>query len=75
MSRYERGQYFEALCEMRDAYARLTDDDRRSSLLIGDAVIYAEAVMLALASEDSTAAILADAGIVIETIASGETSG
>jgi hypothetical protein len=68
MSRYERGQSFEALCELRDAYAKLTDDDRRSSLFIGDAVIYAEAVMQALEIEKSIADLVADAGITTQTI-------
>ena len=72
MSRYERDQYFEALCAMRDAYARLADDDRRSSLLIGDAIIYAEAVMQAIAIEKSIADLAADAGITTQTIASSD---
>ena len=70
MSSYERGQYFEALCELRDAYTKLTDDDRRSSLLIGDAVIYAEAVMQAIEIEKSIADLAADAGITTQTIPS-----
>ena len=63
MSRYERGQYFEALCGLRDAYTGRSEDDRRSALLIEDAVIYAEAVMNALAAEDTTAERAAAAGI------------
>ena len=67
MSRYERGQYFEALLGLRDAYAARSDDDRRSSLLINDAVTYAEAVMRALDEKESAADIAADAGIPTET--------
>ena len=63
MSRYERGQYFEALCALRDAYTARSEDDRRSSLLINDAMIYAEAVMHALDAKESAADIAADAGI------------
>ncbi len=68
MSRYERGQYFEALCGLRDAYTARSEDDRRSSLLINDAIIYAEAVMRALDDKESAADIAADAGIAAETM-------
>jgi hypothetical protein len=51
MSRYERKTYFEALCEMRDRYADLSDDDRIGTLLIDDAMVYAEAVMVAIEAE------------------------
>jgi hypothetical protein len=67
MSRFERGQYFEALCGLRDAYSARSDDDRRSSLMITDAILYAEAVMHALDHKDSAADIAADAGIATET--------
>jgi hypothetical protein len=53
MSRYERGQYFEALVGLRAAYAARPDDDRRSTILIDDAILYAEAVMKALEEEDA----------------------
>jgi hypothetical protein len=68
MSRYDRGQYFEALCGLRDAYSLRSDDDRRSALLIDDAVTYAEAVMNALNAEDTMADLAADAGITTLTI-------
>lgn len=76
MSRYERGQYFEALCGLRDAYAGRSDDDRRSSLLINDAIVYAEAVMRALDDSESAADLAADAAIPTETetMSAGETS-
>ena len=57
MSRYERGQYFEALCGLRDAYTARSDDDRRSSLLVDDAIVYAEAVMRALDEKESAAEV------------------
>jgi hypothetical protein len=63
MSRYERGQYFEALVGLRAAYAARPDDDRRSSLLIDDAILYAEAVLKALEEEDAIADLAADAGM------------
>jgi hypothetical protein len=76
MSRYERGQYFEALCGLRTAYAGRSDDDRRSSLLIDDAIIYAEAVMRAFDDNETAANLAADAGIPAEpeTMSAGETS-
>ncbi len=76
MSRYERGQYFEALCGLRDAYAGRSDDDRRSSLLINDAIAYAEAVMRALDDSESAADLAADAAIPTETepMSAGEAS-
>ena len=52
MSRYERGQFFEALCTMREGYANRSDDDRRSALSIGDAILYADSVMTALQTDD-----------------------
>ena len=72
MSRYERNQYFEALYAMRHAYASLGEDDRRSSLLVDDAVQYAGAVMEALAAEDAAAGTDAPADAATETTPSGE---
>ena len=71
MSRYERGQFFEALCGLRDAYVERSDDDRRSSLLINDAVTYAEAVMVALDEKDRAADIVDDA-ISTESLAASD---
>ena len=68
MSRYERGQFFETLCGLREAYTDRSDDDRRSSLLVNDAVTYAEAVMRALDDKVSAAELAADAGITTLTI-------
>ena len=72
MTRFERDQFFEALCRLRDAYAVRSDADRRSTLLIGDAIVYAEAVMRALAVEDLAAAVAIDAGIAQEAIRSAD---
>ena len=72
MSRYERGRFFEALCGLRDAYAGRSDDDRRSSLLINDAVTYAEAVMRALDDKETAADLAADADIPAETMPAGD---
>lgn len=76
MSRYERDQYFEALCALRSSYTSLGDDDRRSSLLVDDAVVYAEAVMQALSAEDAAEDAAADAeapaDAAPETMPSGE---
>jgi hypothetical protein len=72
MSRYERDQYFEALYAMRSSYASLGDDDRRSSLLVDDAVLYAEAVMQALAAEDAADDAEAPADEATETMPSSE---
>ncbi len=72
MSRFERGQFFEALCGLRDAYTGRSDDDRRSALLINDAIVYAEAVMLALDAERTSAELVAEAGISTLTIPAGD---
>ncbi len=48
MTRYERMQLFEALCDLRAAYASRSDADRRPELSIEDAIAYAEAVMFAI---------------------------
>ena len=53
MSRYERHQYFESLCEMRAAYGARPMDDRQGTLLVEDAIRYGDAVMLALEFEDA----------------------
>jgi hypothetical protein len=70
MSRYERNQYFEALWAMRDAYTTRSDEDRGGRLSISDAIVYAEAVMLALDAEDLAA--FADGPFVTETAPSGD---
>ena len=73
MGRSERRDYFERLCSLRDSYGA-RPDDRRGTLSIEDAVIYAEAVMLALdepawddaeTATDSVADLAADAGIAV----------
>jgi hypothetical protein len=67
MSRYERRQYFEALCQMKDGYANRSADDRRSALSVEDAIIYAEAVMAALEVDDEMALIEEEAALATET--------
>ena len=47
MTRYERMQFFEALCDLRAAYASRSDADRRPELSIEEAIAFAEAVMFA----------------------------
>jgi hypothetical protein len=60
MGRYERRQFFESLVDMRDRYADRSEDDRPSTpMLIDDAMIYAEGVMLALQAESEAAALAA----------------
>jgi hypothetical protein len=51
MTRFERMQFFEALCDLRAAYASRSDADRRPELSIEDAIAYAEAVMFAIDAE------------------------
>jgi hypothetical protein len=58
MSRYERAQFFEALLELREAYAVRSDFDRRSVISIEDAIAYSEAVMAALDIEAEDALVL-----------------
>jgi hypothetical protein len=70
MGRSERRDYFERLCILRDSYGA-QPDDRRGTLSIEDAVIYAEAVMIALdepewSEADDSVAVAADAGIPID---------
>ena len=57
MSRYERRQYFEALCQLKDGYANRSEEDCRSALSVDDAMIYAEAVLAALELDVALAAI------------------
>jgi hypothetical protein len=53
MGRHERRQFFESLVQMRDRYAdRPSDDLPGEPLPIGDAMIYADAVMRALEAEE-----------------------
>ena len=51
MTRYERMQFFEALCGLRATYATRSDADRRPELSIEDAIAYAKAVMFAIEAE------------------------
>ena len=51
MTRYERMQFFETLCDLRATYVTRSDADRRAEISIEDAVAYAEAVMCAIEAE------------------------
>ena len=68
MSRYERSRYFEDLCVLRFRYGALGDDDRLSVISIDDAMIYAEAVLAALAADGDGAA--ADGAAALPSIGS-----
>jgi len=60
MGRYERRQFFESLVDMRDRYIDRSEDDRPGTpMLIDDAMIYAEGVMLALRAESEAAKLAA----------------
>ena len=51
MTRYERMQFFEALCDLQATYATRSDADRRSEISVEDVIAYAEAVMFAIEAE------------------------
>jgi hypothetical protein len=51
MGRSERREYFERLCILRDRYGS-DPDERRGVLSVEDAILYAEAVMIALDEPD-----------------------
>jgi hypothetical protein len=71
MTRYERAQFFDTICAMRDAYAARSDEDRRSALSIDDAVIYADAVITAIAAE-SVVVVDAPADAIEEPAPTGD---
>jgi hypothetical protein len=48
MSRYERSQYLETLCSLREWYLSAPADDRRVTFSVDAAIVYAEALMVAL---------------------------
>ena len=52
MSRYERSQFLETLCRLRARHLTDPADDRRVTLSIDDAILYAEAIMAALELEE-----------------------
>ena len=59
MSRYERRQYFDRLCELRDGYGR-SAGDTRAILSIEDAIAYATAVLVALEESDAAVETIAE---------------
>jgi hypothetical protein len=72
MSRYDRTQYFEALCQLRAAYAARSDFDRRPVLSIDDAIAYAEAVMFAVSAEAEEMEAFDEAAAQQESTALGD---
>ena len=51
MTRYERMQFFEALCDLQATYATRSDADRRAEISVEDVIAYSEAVMFAIEAE------------------------
>ena len=51
MTRYERMQFFEALCDLQASYATRSDADRRPEISVEGVIAYAEAVMFAIEAE------------------------
>lgn len=60
MSRYERNQFFDEIYRLREGYANASTDDRRVTLSVDDAILYAEAVMGALEIEREEAKVAAE---------------
>jgi uncharacterized SAM-dependent methyltransferase len=54
MTRYERDQFFDALCELRERYALRADADRLGIHSIDDVVQWAEREMVALGPVEAT---------------------
>lgn len=55
MTRYERDQFFEALCRLREGYAHRDRDDRAGTVSIESVVGWAERAMVALGPAEATA--------------------
>ena len=55
MTRFERDQFFEALCRLREVYSHRDDDDRVGSVSIQEIVGWAEREMVALGPAEATA--------------------
>jgi hypothetical protein len=55
MTRYERDQFFEALCRLREGYSHGDDDDRAGTVSIDEVVGWAEREMVALVPAEATA--------------------
>lgn len=54
MTRYERDQFFTALCQLRERYSHRGDDDRVGTLSMEDIVAWAEREMVALGPAEAT---------------------
>jgi hypothetical protein len=72
MSRYERNQFFDAIYRLREGYSSSSSDDRRVTLSIDDAILYAEAVMGALEIEREEADVAAEMATVDGSTVAGE---
>jgi hypothetical protein len=55
MTRYERDQFFESLCRLREGYSHRDEDDRVGTMSIQEAVGWAERELVALAPAEATA--------------------
>ena len=72
MSRYERSQFFDEIYRLREGYARASRDDRRVTLSVDDAILYAEAVMGALEIEREEANVAAEMAAADGSTVAGE---
>jgi len=72
MSRYERSQFFDEIYRLREGYARASRDDRRVTLSVDDAILYAEAVMGALEIEREEANVAAEMATADGSTVAGE---
>lgn len=55
MTRYERDQFFESLCRLREEYSQRDEDDRVGTMSIEEVVGWAEGELAALAPAEATA--------------------
>jgi hypothetical protein len=55
MTRYERDQFFESLCRLREGYSHRDEDDRVGTMSIEEVVGWAGRELMALATAEATA--------------------
>lgn len=60
MTMYERDQFFESLCRLREGYSRRDEDDRVGTMSIEEVVGWAERELVALAPAEATASAQAN---------------
>lgn len=72
MSRYERMQFFETLCDMQATYATRPDGDRLGDISVDDAIAYAEAVMFAIEVEAEEGRVFDELQARVEPAATGD---